>query len=90
VLLLSRDAAYAYLNKVLVAEITTTVRGIPQEVGVGRREGLPSASVINLDNLHTVAKSQLAKRAGALQPSRGIEVKRALGHALGWTELTAI
>jgi mRNA interferase MazF len=90
VLLLSRDAAYAYLNKVLVAEITTTVRGIPQEVGVGRLEGLPSASVINLDNLHTVAKSQLTKRAGALQPSRGIEVKRALGHALGWTELTAI
>lgn len=89
VLLLSRDAAYGYLNKVLVAEITTTVRGIPQEVDVGRREGLPAASVINLDNLHTIARSRLTKRVGSLPPSRGIEVKRALGHALGWIELTA-
>jgi len=29
VLLLTRTPAYAYLNKVIVAEITTTVRGIP-------------------------------------------------------------
>lgn len=90
VLLLSRTPAYAYLNKVLVAEVTTTIRGIPQEVMVGRPEGLPSASVINLDNLHTVSKKQLAKRAGSLRPAREIEIKRSLGHALGWVELTAI
>lgn len=90
VLLLSRNPAYAYLNKVLVAEITTTVRSIPQEVGVGRPEGLPSASVANLDNLHTIAKKQLTKRVGALRPSREIEIKRALGHAVGWLELTTI
>ncbi len=90
VLLLSRNPAYAYLNKVLVAEITTTTRGIPQEVAVGRAEGLPSASVVNLDNLHTLAKNQLTKRAGSLRPSREIEVKRSLGHALGWMELSAL
>ncbi len=90
VLLLSRTPAYAYLNKVLVAEITTTVRGIPQEVTVGRPEGLPSASVVNLDNLHTVAKSQLRRRAGSLRPSREIEIKRSLGYALGWTELCGL
>ena len=90
VLLLSRNPAYAYLNKVLVAEVTTTIRGIPQEVTVGRPEGLPSVSVVNLDNLHTVATRQLTKRAGSLRSSREIEIKRALGHALGWLELTAI
>lgn len=88
VLLLSRNPAYAYLNKVLVAEITTTIRGIPQEVRVGRPEGLASASVVNLDNLHTITKKQLARRAGSLHPSRETEVKRSLGHALGWVELT--
>ena len=77
VLLLSRNPAYAYLNKVLVAEVTTTIRGIPQEVTVGRPEGLPSASVVNLDNLHTVAKRRLTKRAGSLRPTREIEIKRA-------------
>ncbi len=90
VLLLSRNPAYAYLNKVLVAEITATIRGIPQEVTVGRPEGLPSASVVNLDNLHTVTKRQLTKRAGSLRYAREIEIKRALGHALGWMELSAL
>ena len=90
VLLLSRTPAYAYLNKVLVAEITTTIRGIAQEVTLGRLEGLPSRSVVNLDNLHTVAKKQLTRRAGSLKPPREIEIKRALGHALNWLELTGL
>ena len=90
VLLLTRGAAFSYLNKVLVAEITTTIRDIAQEVRLGKAEGLAAASVINFDNLHTIAKVQLTKRAGALKPSRIVEVKRALGHSLGWVELTSL
>jgi len=90
VLLLSRTPAYEYLNKVLVAEITTTVRAIPQEVMVGKAEGLPSRSVVNMDNLHTIPKIRLTKRVGSLRPSREVEVKRSLGHALGWAELGSI
>ena len=86
-LLLSRDAAYQYLNKFAVVEITTTIRGIAQEVALGRAEGLPQPCVANGDNLRTVPRSSLAKRAGALAGARQIEVKRALGHALGWSEL---
>lgn len=89
VLLLTRASAYDYLNKVIVAELTTTVRGIPQEVPLGEAEGL-APSVANLDNLHVVAKRLLSARAGALPPSRAVEVKRALGHALGWVELKAL
>jgi mRNA interferase MazF len=33
VLLLTRTPAYAYLNKVIVSEVTSTVRQIPQEAG---------------------------------------------------------
>lgn len=87
VLLLSRNDAYQYLSKFLVAEITTTVRTIPVEVRLGRREGLPSPCVANLDNIRTVARQWLNSRAGALVPLRHREVKRALGYALGWDEL---
>lgn len=87
VLLLSRNDAYQYLNKFLVAEITTTIRAIPVEVKVGPREGLPATCVANFDNIRTVARQLLETRAGALAPSRHREVKRALGYALAWDEL---
>lgn len=87
VLLLHRDSAYEYLNKFVVAEITTTIRGIVQEVPLGRPEGLLKPCVANCDNLRTVARAALVKRAGALAPSRHAEVKRALGCALAWPEL---
>lgn len=87
VLLLSRNDAYQYLNKFIAAEITTTVRSIPVEVALGKRDGLPSPCVANLDNIRTVARERLDSRAGALPRSRHGEVKRALGYALGWDEL---
>jgi len=87
VLLLSRNDAYHYLNKFIVAEITTTIRRIRVEVRMGRREGLPSVCVANLDNVRTVARPWLDSRAGALAPSRHREVKQALGYALEWDEL---
>lgn len=90
VLLLSRDDAYDYLNKFIVAEITTTIRDIPVEVPLGQPEGLPKPCVANCDNLRTVARSWLVKRAGALSESRQMEVKRAVGYALGLEELIEI
>jgi len=90
VLLLTRTPAYAYLNKVIVGEVTSTVRKIPQEVAIGRREGLRHASVVNLDNLHVVPTACLGDRIGVVAPGREREVKRALGHALGWAELKVL
>ncbi len=87
VLLLSRTPAYAYLNKVIVAEVTSTVRSIPQEIPVGKREGLARTSVVNFDNVHVVAKALLGDRIGGLASSREREVKRAIGYALDWPEL---
>ena len=87
VLLLSRDDAYAFLNKFIAAEITTTVRQIPIEVRLDSAEGLPKPCVVNCDNLRTISKQFLTKRITRLPAARRAEVKRALGYALGWEEL---
>jgi mRNA interferase MazF len=90
VVLLTRDSAYEYLNRVLAVEVTSRVRGIPQEIMLGPREGLPQRCVANMDNLRAVPKGALRERAGRLGPRRIEELKRALGYALGWTELTTL
>jgi mRNA interferase MazF len=90
VLLLSRSPSYDYLAKVIVAEVTSTVRAIPQEVSVGRAEGLKRPCAVNLDNIHVVPKVCLTARAGRLSSRREQEVKRALGYALDWPELKVL
>jgi mRNA interferase MazF len=87
VLLLTRAAAYAYLNKVIVAEITTTIRGIPEEVPLSKREGMSRPSVVNVDNVHVLPTALLGERIGTLAQHRIRELKRALGYALDWPEL---
>jgi mRNA interferase MazF len=74
----------------LVVEVTTKVRGIPQELTLGRREGLPRSCVANLDSLRTILQQRLDTRIGALAVARHVEVKRALGHVLQWPELTGL
>ena len=90
VLLLGRTTSFAYLSRVLVVEVTTTIRGIPQEVHLGKREGLGKACVANLDALRTLPRSSLDFRIGRLGATRHAEVKRALGHVLHWPELTRL
>ena len=90
VLLLGRTASYAYLTRVLVAEVTTTIRGIPQEISLSKREGLPRTCVANLDALRTLPRSCLKSRIGKLDVRRYVDAKRALGHALHWPELTGL
>lgn len=90
VLLLGRDAAIEYRARTVVAEVTTRVRGIPQEVSLGKREGLPRWCVANLDALRTVPRGALAARIGRVAERRHVEIKRALGHVLHWPELTSL
>jgi mRNA-degrading endonuclease toxin of MazEF toxin-antitoxin module len=90
VLLLTRTTAYPYLHKVIVAEVTSTIRRIPQEVSLGKKEGLHHPSVVNLDNIHVVPESLLGELIGVLALDRTSEVKRALGYALDWPELKVI
>jgi len=88
VLLLSRNDAYGYLSKFVAVEVTSTIRGIASEILLSEQEGLPRVCVANCDSLRMVPRVSLTKRVGQLAPERWVEVKRAVGAALGWRELT--
>jgi mRNA interferase MazF len=88
VLLLSRDDAYSYLSKFIAVEITSTIRRIASEVMLGEEEGLPRVCVANCDSLRMIPRGSLTNRMGRVAPAREPEVKRAMGAALGWRELT--
>jgi mRNA interferase MazF len=78
VVLVSRDLAYAIRTNVTVVEVTTRIRGIETEVSLGRREGLSKPCVANADNIHTIPRSLLGEKVGAL----GAEKARALDAAI--------
>ncbi len=90
VLLLTRTPAYAYLTKVLCAEVTTRTRGIAQEVLLTARDGVPKRCAVKLENVHSIPTTALGERIATLRASRVIEVKRALGYTLAWPELMAL
>lgn len=83
VLLLSWDAGKGQRTQITIAEVTTTVRGHPQEVSLGLEDGLPRDCVVNLDRLVTVSRSVLMRRIATLTADRMAEVERALHLALG-------
>jgi mRNA-degrading endonuclease toxin of MazEF toxin-antitoxin module len=74
----------------VVAEIITTVRGIPQEVPLGRRGGLGRPSVGNFDNIHVIPLERVGELIGVLASARHTEVKRAVGYAFDWPELKVL
>lgn len=81
-LVLSRDAAIEVMARVLVAPVTTRVRGIPSEVALGRGEGLPRESAASLDNLQPFPKAMLVRRLGRLGAERMREICQAAGAAI--------
>ena len=70
VVILTRARIAPRLSRVLVAPVTTTVRGIPTEVVMGDDEGVRPGSVANLDNVHLLSVDRLVARAGAVPPER--------------------
>lgn len=83
VLLLSRDEAYAVRELVIISPVTTRVRGIPTEVALDKKAGLPKVSVVNLDTLLTIPKRALGERISRLTDSKVRDVDTALKFALG-------
>ena len=83
VLVLSRQRAIDHLHTVTVGPITSAIRGLPSEVQVGVHDGLKTASVVNLDHVMTVEKSELRLYVGHLDEKRMRAVCTALEIALG-------
>jgi len=83
VLLLSRNEAYAVRELVIVAPLTSRIRGIPSEVPLGDEDGVPRACVINVDTVTTIAKSSLRERLTALSAEKLKAIEEALHFSLG-------
>jgi mRNA interferase MazF len=83
VVILSRPEVIGLLHTVMVAPVTSTIRGAPSEVLVGVAEGLKHASAVNLDHVQTVEKARLVGYTGSLAPERMRAVCRALAIAFG-------
>ena len=83
VVVLSRPEAIAVLHTVMVAPVTSTIRGIPSEVVIGTAEGLKRESAANLDHVQTVEQARLSRYVGQLGPEKMRAVCRALAVASG-------
>lgn len=82
VLVLSRPDVIPLLSTVMVAPITTTIRGAPSEVVVGIDEGLKADSAVNLDHVQTVPQANLRQHVGSLSRDKMTDVCRRLAIAV--------
>jgi mRNA interferase MazF len=85
-LVLTRQAAIPVVNVLVAVPATTTVRGLPTEVGLGPEDGMPRECALSLDNITRVPRSLFVERITSLGPHRMQVVCAALGRATGCTE----
>lgn len=78
VLVVTRSEAVPVLQRIIVAPVTRTVRGIPTEVVLGPAHGLADQCVAAFDNLQPMRRSFLTERVGNLGMHERQEICRAL------------
>jgi mRNA interferase MazF len=83
VIVLTRDPLGRYLHAVLVAPITSTVRGVSTEVRVGPDDGVRVRSVANLDHLQLVDRRCLVRHVGTARRETMHAICEAASIALG-------
>ena len=67
----------------MVAALTRTVRGLVSELELTPDDGVPSACVVNFDNLHTLPKDVFRRRVTSLSAARMYQSCRVLSDATG-------
>lgn len=70
VVVLTRELVRPHMDRVTVAPITTTIRGLSTEVPVGPANGLDDRCVVSCDTIVTVPKSALDRQIGHLLPAQ--------------------
>jgi mRNA interferase MazF len=58
------------MNRVTVAPITTSARGLSTELPVGPANGLDADGVVSCDNIVTIPASTLGRHIGVLLPAQ--------------------
>ena len=83
VLLLTRDPVAGRIGSVVVAALTRTRRGLVSELELTHADGVPTDSVVNFDNLHTIPRETFHRKVTALTPARMAAACRTLQAATG-------
>lgn len=83
VLVLTRERFVPRLTSLVVAPLTTTVRGIPTEVRLTTDDGLPRECAANFDNVFTLHRSRFERPITRLTESHMRDVCRAYRFAVG-------
>lgn len=83
VLIISRQSVAESAENLMVASVTSTIRGLPFEVQVGEPDGMKHASVVNLTNVQTLRLARFRRFLGVARPETMRAVCRALAVATG-------
>ena len=84
VLVLTRDPVAERIERVVVATLTRTVRGLVSELELTpNADNVPTPCVVNFDNIHTIQRDALRRHVTTLSPARMAEACRVLNDALG-------
>ena len=83
VVVLARNGAIPFLRGIMVAPVTTVIRGLPSEVPLSKDFGLDAPAAVNLDAVMTVSRFRLGDPAGRLGAEELSKVCAALQIAIG-------
>jgi mRNA interferase MazF len=83
VLVLTRDPVADRIGSVVVAALSRTRRGLVSELALSTTDGVPTDSVVNFDNIHTIARETFRRRVTTLPAGRMAEACRVLQAATG-------
>lgn len=83
VLVMTRDPVADRIGSIVVAGLTRTRRGLVSELVLTEADGVPTDSVVNFDNIHTIPRATFRRKVATLSPSRMAEACRTLQAATG-------
>ena len=83
VLVLTRDPVADRIGSVVVAALTRIRRGLASELELTTADGVPTDSVVNFDNIHTLPRDRFRRRVATLSPARLAEACRVLQASTG-------
>jgi mRNA interferase MazF len=83
VLILTRDPVADRIGSVVVAALTRTRRGLASELELTPADGVPTTSVVNFDNVHTIPRESFRRRITTLSAARMADACRTLQAATG-------
>lgn len=84
VLVLTRDPVADRIGAIVVAALTRTRRGLVSELELSpEQDGVPTACVVNFDNLHTLPRDSFRRPVAQLSGNRLAESCRVLRDAMG-------